>query len=84
MNANDLSQSSWSVFEVARVLGARKKILPIRVENAAIPFILREYIHLRIGDYAANRDYCKGGLDSNDVSTILASLRRILGNQRLS
>jgi hypothetical protein len=55
--SGDTTKSSWVQFEIGRAWGARKKILPIRVGDAAVPSDLMGILYLQVsGPKLTKRD----------------------------
>jgi hypothetical protein len=48
--SEDAATSSWVHFEIGRAYGAKKKILPIRVGDAAVPSDLMGIVYLQVHD----------------------------------
>lgn len=67
--SEDTAKSSWVQIEISRGLGARKPILPIRIDNAWVPSDLRGIMYLQIESTQ---------LTLQDKSRLVEALNRII------
>lgn len=73
--SDDSAKSSWINFELGRAFGAHKKILPIRVGDAAVPSDLRGVFYLQMRGPHLTQDGKKH---------IVANLMRLSGREMAS
>ena len=67
---DESAESSWVLFEIGRAWGARKKVLPIRVGNAALPSDLAGVLYLQVKS---------SKLTEEEAKRLLEGLNRLFG-----